>query len=95
MGLIASQQPFFAMLHKDSFPARFLRELNYPFVIEYSGEEGFLPESRELIATKTILQLINGLKDFKPVPLNNPAFLQHTAWGMTKTFVDTIQKVSA
>lgn len=91
MGLIASQQPFLAFVHYESFPARFLQELNYEYAVNYSGEDGYLPEDRAQALAEKLLHLVNNLPGFKPVSLNDPAFRQHTAWGMTKTFVDTLQ----
>lgn len=91
MGLIASQQPFLAFVHRESFPAKFLQELNYEYAVNYSGEDGYLPEDRVQALAEKLLHLVNNLPVFNPVSLNDPAFRQHTAWGMTKTFVDTLQ----
>ncbi len=92
MGLIASRQPFFAFLQRDSFPAQFLRQLNYPFIIEYTATAGDLPEQRQQAVEEKLIALIDTLPDFRPVSTDEPSFRQHTAWGMTKSFVDTIQK---
>lgn len=91
MGLIASQQPFLAFVHRESFPSRFLQELHFEYAVNYSGEDGYLPEDRVQALAEKLLHLVNNLPGFKPVSLNDPAFRQHTAWGMTKTFVDTLQ----
>jgi hypothetical protein len=91
MGLIASQQPFLAFVHRESFPAKFLQELNYEYAVNYSGDNGYLPEDRVQALAEKLLHLVNNLPGFEPVSLNDPAFRQHTAWGMTKTFVDTLQ----
>jgi hypothetical protein len=33
------------------------------------------------------------LNTFKPIPLDDEKFLQHTAYGMTKTILEPIQKI--
>jgi hypothetical protein len=91
MGLIASQQPFLAFVHRESFPAKFLHELKYDYAVNYSGDNGNLPEDRVQALAEKLLHLVNNLPGFEPVSVDDPAFRQHTAWGMTKTFVDTLQ----
>lgn len=92
MGMIASGRPFFAFLQKDSFPAAFLRELNYPYVVEYTAVEGNMPADRTDAAREKFLQMVKELPDFEPVPEDHPAFQQQTARGMTQKFVESIQK---
>jgi hypothetical protein len=93
MGLIASQQPFFAFLHEDSFPARFLREMNYKYVVEYASE-GRTPEQQQQAVEAKLLELLQGLGQFTPPDINNKSFMEHTAYGMAETFVNTFEKIS-
>lgn len=93
MGLIASQQPFFAFVHEESFPARFLREMNYPYVVEYSSEQK-TPEQQEQAVADCLLHLLKNLSGFTPPDINNPTFREHTAYGMAETFVHTFKKIS-
>jgi hypothetical protein len=91
MGLIASQKLFFAFVHKDSFPSRFLEDLKYcykvDFDIENLSEENKIRELAEriLLALKTKDQFI-------PIDLSNHIFNQHTAKEMTKTFTVNFEK---
>lgn len=93
MGLIASQQPFFAFLHKESFPYQFLKSFDYPYLVGYSNETADLPENKTQELTSTILELIRNLNTFKPIPLDDEKFLKHTAYGMTKTILEPIQEI--
>jgi glycosyltransferase involved in cell wall biosynthesis len=93
MGLIASGKPFFAWVHADSFPAKFLGELQYPHYLSFTTEElGSTGKTEQLSAA-----LLNSLQQrdrFVPVSLEHPVFLKHTAKAMTKIFADTFQKIS-
>ncbi|HYF31990.1 MAG TPA: glycosyltransferase [Chitinophagaceae bacterium] len=93
MGLIASQQPFFAFVHEESFPARFLREMNYQYIVEYSTEQK-TPEQQQPAVEQCLLQLLRNLRQFTPPDINNPTFREHTAYGMAETFVHTFKKIS-
>lgn len=93
MGLIASQKPFIALVHRESFPAQFIEALNYPHVVQYSTRDNDLPEQHldELIVR--INTLLNGLDKFTPIPGDHPLFTSYTARQMTKIFTKTIEKV--
>ncbi|MBX2959501.1 MAG: hypothetical protein KF732_06040 [Flavobacteriales bacterium] len=93
MGLIASQKPFFAVLHKESFPFQFLNSFNYPYLIGYSNEENDLPLDKKEEIRTTITELIRNLNTFKPIPLDDAKFLQHTAFGMTKNILTPIKEI--
>lgn len=93
MGLIASQQPFFAFLHKESFPYQFLKSFDYPYLVGYSTETDDLPKYKTQELTSTISELIRNLNTFKPIPLDDEKFLKHTAFGMTKTILEPIQEI--
>lgn len=93
MGLIASQKPFFAVLHKQSFPYQFLNSFHYPYLVGYSNEKNDLPEDKKEEITTTISELIRNLNTFKPIPLDDEKFLKHTAFGMTKTILEPIQEI--
>ena len=93
MGLIASQKPFFAFLHKESFPAKFLRECNYPYVVEYTEQAGELPEDKISEVVNCLTNLCNNIHVFMPVSISNPLFQQHTANAMTAVFAENIKNV--
>ncbi|MFI5155827.1 MAG: glycosyltransferase [Chitinophagales bacterium] len=93
MGLVASARPFFAWVHKDSFPAKFLRELNYPYMNVFAtGELEDPGKINEL--SKSILAALRERNQFVPVSLQNPVFRQYTADAMTKIFADTFQEIA-
>jgi hypothetical protein len=94
MGLIASQQPFFAFLQSDSYPAQFLRRFNYKYLVEYTADDGSTPEDRLQAVVATLRQLIAGRTSYDPIPVEAPEFKVNTAWGMTKDFADTFQKIN-
>ncbi len=93
MGLVASRIPFFAWVHADSFPAKFLKELNYPLQMVYqTGEIGEEKKIKQLAEA-----LLNGLQNrdsFVPIPTNDPVFAKYTATAMTKNFTDIFQKIN-
>jgi glycosyltransferase involved in cell wall biosynthesis len=93
MGLVASGIPFFALVHADSFPAKFLEELQYPLYMVYYTEELRTEEKIKQLATALLYSLQHKDK-FVPVSLQNPVFNKYTAYAMTKTFVDTFQKIT-
>lgn len=92
MGLIVSKKPFLAFVHKDSFPAKFLKEVNYPYVVTYSAEENELPIKQQSILVNTLNYLYNNIHQFQPISLSHPLVLENTAEGMTKIFLDNISK---
>ncbi|MBS4044356.1 MAG: hypothetical protein KGZ59_11110 [Chitinophagaceae bacterium] len=93
MGLVASQKPFVAFVHKDSFPALFLKEINYPYVVTYSSKNEELPINQTQKLTEMFETLIKNKNNFIPISLNNPLVLQHTANGMTSAFLQNISLV--
>ena len=93
MGLVASQKPFIAFVHKDSFPALFLKEINYAYVVTYSSENEELPIKQTQKLTEMFEKLIKNKSNFIPVSLNNPLVLQHSAKGMTSSFLQNISSV--
>jgi hypothetical protein len=93
MGLVASQKPFFAFLHKDSFPYQFLKSVNYKYLIGYSNLENELPAKKKDILAALITELINAIDNFEPISLENEKFKVHTAYGMTKNILTPIKKI--
>ena len=91
MGLIASGKPFIAFLHNDSFPAEFLKHLNYKYIVTYSEKE--LPETKFKELTEKIKELIKNKDNFAKFDLSNPLIQKHTALGMTKEFVMPIENL--
>jgi hypothetical protein len=92
MGLIVSKKPFLAFVHKDSFPAKFLKQLNYPYVVTYSAEADELPIKQQAALVNTLNLLYNNINQFQPINLSHPLVLENTAEGMTKVFLDNISK---
>lgn len=92
MGLVASGQPFFAFVHRNSFPASFLNELGYPHKTAFEPEELDRQEKVEELAA-AILHAIDKKDQFKGIDINNPVLAQYSAGAMTKTFSDTLKKV--
>ena len=92
MGLIVSKKPFLAFVHKDSFPAKFLKEVNYPYVVTYSAEQHELPIQQQNALLDTLNSLYNNINQFQPISLSHPLVLENTAEGMTKIFLENISK---
>jgi hypothetical protein len=92
MGLIVSKKPFLAFIHKDSFPAKFLKEVNYPYVVTYSAEENELPIQQQAALVDTLNNLYLKLQQFQPVSITHPLVQENTAAGMTKIFLENISK---
>jgi glycosyltransferase involved in cell wall biosynthesis len=92
MGLVASGKPFFAWVHSESFPAKFLEELKYPYRMVYRTEElGDEATIRSL--TEALLSCIKSRDSYVPVSIEDPVFAKFTAAAMTKSFVETFQKI--
>jgi glycosyltransferase involved in cell wall biosynthesis len=92
MGLVASGTPFFAWVHADSFPGKFLEELQYPNRLVYQTEElGSEKKIDELY--EALVHSIRSRNEFVPVSLENPVFKKFTAKAMTGEFVETFQKI--
>ncbi|MEA3244066.1 MAG: hypothetical protein U9Q19_11625, partial [Pseudomonadota bacterium] len=89
MGLVASGKPFIAFLHEHSFPAKFLKQLEYKYIVTYSQKE--LPETKLAELTRKIKQLIKEKDNFVKFDISNPLIQKHTALGMTKEFIEPIE----
>jgi Glycosyltransferase Family 4 len=93
MGLVASGKPFFAWVHADSFPAKFMEELQYPHRLSFQTEElGTEKKIKEL--SEVLLGSLRNMESFVPISKDNPVFSKYTAKAMTKTFTDTFQKIN-
>jgi glycosyltransferase involved in cell wall biosynthesis len=88
MGLIASGKPFFALVHKDSFPYKFLKQMNYKYVISYS--QGEPPETKINDIVALLRKIIKEKDGFEKFDLTKPLIKKHTALGMTKQFLEPI-----
>ncbi len=93
MGLVASGRPFFAWVHADSFPAKFLEELQYPHRFVYQNNELGTDKKIEKLA-EALLYSLNSRDQFISIPTDDPVFSKYTAKAMTKTFTDTFQKIN-
>lgn len=93
MGLIASQKPFFAFLHKESFPYQFLKSLDYKYLAGYSDKDNDLPSDNFSSLNDVMSDIINNLDSFIPINLDNEKFLVHTANGMTKNILTPIKEI--
>ena len=91
-GLIASQVPFLAFLHQDSFPAQFLSTLNYPYLVTYSHSKTPDKCIGELIEK---IKILNSNQEKQILALNHPAIKNHSAENMTKEFVSLFNKCIA
>jgi len=91
MGLVASGKPFIAFLHDDSFPAKFLKQLNYKYILTYSQKE--LPKTKLQELIDIIRELIKEKDNFIKFDLSNPLIQKHTALGMTKSILAPIIKL--
>jgi hypothetical protein len=93
MGLIVCGKPFVAFVHKDSFPATFLKKLDYPYMVTYSGEETELPVKKTEELKNMFLRLIKEKDSFEPLDTDHPLVKENTAIGMTKYFMDKISSI--
>lgn len=91
-GLIVSKKPFFALLHRDSFPALFLKDLGYPYLVQYSEKENDLPINHIEEIKETLEKLKNNFDSFKPIDIEDERIQKHTAEGMSKTFLSAMKK---
>jgi glycosyltransferase involved in cell wall biosynthesis len=92
MGLAASGQPFFAFVHRESFPAKFLAELSYTNKTVFLPDElGSAAKVEELAAA--IGQALATRQQFRRIDENHPVLTQYTADAMTRTFSDTFKKI--
>lgn len=92
MGLIVSQKPFIAFMHRDSFPAFFLKKLNYKYLLCYSNQQSDKPENHINELTDKLKELISS-KSFEPISLDMPEIKENTANGMTFRFVNEFNKI--
>ncbi|MEQ8625767.1 MAG: hypothetical protein RJQ00_01860 [Vicingaceae bacterium] len=91
-GLIISKKPFFAFLHKDSFPAKFLKEVNYPFLVQYSNKNNELPKFQIEELISVIKQLITSVNRNEIFEFPKNMIEKHTALGMTNSFIEPMQE---
>ena len=93
MGMVASGRPFFAIVHNNSFPASFLRDLKYEFIFEFDNQS-ILTEGAIVELAKKLSYAISKRGSFRPVDPNDPVLQKYTAYAMTKTFSDTLKSIS-
>lgn len=93
MGLAVSGRPFFAFIHRHSFPASFLTELNYRYKADFETEE-LSTEGKVRELTDAILFAISEKDRFKGIDASHPVIAQHTATAMTKKFSDTLKQIA-
>ena len=79
MGLVVSGKPFVAFVHKDSFPAAFLKKLNYQYLVTYSGDEAALPAKKTEELKDMFLKLIQQKDSFIPLDTDHPLIKENTA----------------
>ena len=93
MGLLISKKVFVAFVHEDSFPAKLLQEINFPYVVTYSQSEEKLPIHQIKCLGEKIKKAIAEKDSFTGVDLSHPVIQANTAFGMTKTFLEPINKL--
>ncbi len=93
MGLVASAKPFFAFLHRESHPYRFLKSLDYPYLVGYTTEIGDTPADNLSCLIETLTILFNKYQNFVSLDLSNPLIQEHTAANMTRRFLEPISKI--
>lgn len=93
MGLLVSRKMFVAFVHEDSFPAKLLAEVQFPYFVTYSQSIENLPETKINILANTIKKAIAEKESFAGVDLSHPVIQQNTAYGMAKTFLEPINKL--
>lgn len=94
MGLLASKKLFIAFLHKNSFPAKILKEIKYPYLVLYSSNEGDKPVDHLSMLKVTLTDMFSNKKMFAGADfINNELLLKHTAKGMTEEFVKPIKEL--
>ncbi len=91
-GMIASGKPFFAMVHRDSYPAEILEQIGYEYVVLYSERNGDLPVDKKEEVAAVMTNLIANLNGFKGVDNNQPVVLENQARSMTGKFIDLINE---
>ena len=95
MGLLVSKKPFVAFVHEDSFPAKLLLEINFPYVVTYNNTPEKLPAIQVNLLSATIKKAIVEKHIFAGVDLCHPLIQENTAYGMTKVFLEPINKLLA
>ncbi len=86
-GLVVSKKPFIAFLHKHSYPAQFLSDLAYPYVVTYSDLEGDLPKDKVGVLKDRINCIQAEIAKFTPLDTSDHRIQKHTAKGMTASFI--------
>jgi len=89
---VASGKPFFAFVHKGSFPATFLSDLQYEDMLVFSADRLELADTRMQLV-RALEKAIRNKDRYMPVSTAHPVFSQYTATAMTKVFTDTFQKI--
>jgi hypothetical protein len=85
--LLASQKPFFAMVHADSFPAKFLSELHYPYLVTYTLTTDNKIETKQNVHD-VLKELLDNYNNFKVIDFELTHLKEFTGLGMTKKFAD-------
>lgn len=93
MGLIASQRPFVAFVHRESSPYELLRSLEYPYVVGYSGEEGDGPEENYPELLKAMRAVIEMRGTYRSIDCGHPLVAERSALGMTRQFAEPILEI--
>lgn len=93
MGLLVSKKMFVAFVHEDSFPAKLLAEVQFPYFVTYSQSKENLPVTKINVVANTLKRAIAEKDTFAGVDLSHPLIKQNTAYGMTKTFLEPINKL--
>ena len=71
---------------------KFLKQFNYPYLVEYSDKKDDLPKDQLLKLKEKLNNLISSFGTFKPLNLEDERIQQHTAFGMTQSFVSPMKE---
>ena len=92
MGNLLSGKPMVAFTHRDSFPSDFLKQVDFKYLVTYTGETGDLPVDHVGELTRVMDTLLNNLDSFQKVEVARTDLKKYTAEAMTGIFINNIKK---
>lgn len=92
MGNLLSGKPMVAFTHRHSFPSDFLKQVNFKWLVTYTGEPGDLPEDHVSELAAMMELLLNDLGAFEKVEVDTTDLKKYTAGAMTGIFIENMKK---